>query len=46
MPITGINTDTYSNNGTNLFNDPDPPMTSRRYVRIVIRISLQTARDP
>ena len=40
MLITGINTDAYSNNGTNLFDNPDPPATGHRHIRIVVTISL------
>jgi hypothetical protein len=45
MPITGSNTDTYSDSGTNLFNDPDPLVTGHRHIGVVIRIMFQTARD-
>jgi hypothetical protein len=37
--ISGINTDAYSNNGTNIFNDQDPTVSGHRHIRIVITIS-------
>jgi hypothetical protein len=37
--ISGINTDAYSNNGTNTFNDQDPTVAGHRHIRIVIRVS-------
>jgi len=37
--ISGINTDAYSNNGTNLFNDQDPTVSGHRHIRLVFTIS-------
>jgi hypothetical protein len=37
--ISGINTDAYSKNGTNLFNDQDPTVTGHRHIRLVLTIS-------
>ena len=34
--ISGINTDAYSNNGTNTFVDPYPTVSGHRHIRIVV----------
>jgi hypothetical protein len=40
MPIIGVNSDTYSNSGTNIFNDQYPTAAGHRPFRIVVTLSL------
>jgi len=37
--ISGINTDAYSNNGTNVFDNPAPNISGHRHIRIVVKFS-------
>lgn len=37
--ISGIPTDAYSNNGTNVFYDPAPAVTGHRHARIFVKVS-------
>ena len=37
--ITGINTDAWSNNGTNTFYDPAPTVGGHRHIRIMVKFS-------
>jgi hypothetical protein len=40
MLITRINTDAYSNNGANIFNNQDPTVAGHREIRIFVTMSL------
>jgi hypothetical protein len=37
--ISGVNVDAFSNNGTNIFDNPAPNITGHRHIRLVVKFS-------